>query len=389
KKAAPLPAQGLIERGQPRPEDTTMRPAQIGSVLHHLRRLVPAPTSTEPLRDEQLLECFLVRQDETAFEALVRRHGPMVFGVCRGVLHDVHDAEDAFQATFLVLVKKANSIRTRTSLGGWLHEVAYHLAVKARLRAARRKAHETRPSATAADDPLSRMTLRELQDLLHEELARWPEKYRAPLVLCHLEGLTQDEAAQQLGWSRRTVKGRLQRGRERLRIRLARRGLALSAALFSAVLSVRPASAVLPAALVGATVRAALSGRSPAHLSAGVAGLAEGAIRTMPGKLTLAVLLLALGAALIGAGSPGKGPAEPHPPAPPATKVTPASVPKPTGGPQPKALAEGQEEKITVKGVVLGPDDKPVSGAEIYVIHNEAEKLKPTVRARSGPHGPL
>src|SRR5262249_12818517 len=113
----------------------------------------------------------------------------------------------------------------------------------------------------------------------------------------------------------------------------------------------------------------------------------EGAIRTMPGKLTLAVLLLALGAALIGAGRLGQGPAEAQPPAPPATKVTPASVPKPTGGPQPKALAEGQEEKIRVKGVVLGPDDKPVSGAEIYVIHNEAEKLKPTVRARSGPDG--
>src|SRR5262245_57257441 len=364
-----------------------MRPAQIGSVLQHLRRLVPAPTSTEPLRDEQLLECFLVRQDETAFEALVRRHGPMVFGVCRGVLHDVHDAEDAFQATFLVLVRKASSIRTRTSLGGWLHEVAYHLAVKARVRAARRKAHETRPSAAAADDPLSRMTLRELQDLLHEELARLPEKYRAPLVLCHLEGLTQDEAARQLGWSRRTVKGRLQRGRERLRIRLARRGLALSAGLFSAVLSVRPTSATLPAALVGATVRTALSGRSPVHLSVGVTRLADGATRTIPGKLTFAVLLLALGAALVGAGMLAQRPAEAQPPEASRAKVAPASVPKPTGGPEPKAPTEGQEEKITVMGVVLGPDGKPFKGAEIYVIHNEAEKLKPTVRARSGPDG--
>src|SRR5262249_52959560 len=196
-----------------------MTRATLDTALRHLHRLVGAPTAEQAL-DSDLLGRFVQCRDQAAFAELVRRHGPMVRNVCHGILRHRHDAEDAFQAAFLVLARKAEAIRKRPSVSGWLYEVAYHLALRARASSARQRQHEPRATAMPPADPLLDMTVRELQHVLHEELQRLPEKYRAPLVLCYLEGHTQDEAARQLGWTRGTVRGRLNRGRERLRARL-------------------------------------------------------------------------------------------------------------------------------------------------------------------------
>jgi RNA polymerase sigma factor (sigma-70 family) len=170
-----------------------MAAGQIGTVLRYLRGLVP-PASNE-VTDGPLLERFAARRDEAAFAALVQRHGPLVLGVCRGVLGNDADAEDAFQATFLVLARKAGSIARRSSVGSWLYGVAYRVALKAKVSAARRRAHERRAGAMSkpgrdetASRHLTESACRELQPVLHEELHRLPEKYRAPLLLCCLDG---------------------------------------------------------------------------------------------------------------------------------------------------------------------------------------------------------
>src|SRR5437868_13011731 len=178
-----------------------MTSARADFVLQYIRQLAGTRRAAQP-PDGQLLERFTAQRDEAAFTTLVRRHGPMVLNVCRSVLHHEQDAEDAFQATFLVLVRKADSIRQPEAVAGWLYEVAHHVAIKAQADAARRRAQERRVSPMAAADPTLDMTLRDLQRVLHEELRRLPEKYRLPLVLCYLEGRSQEEAAGHLGWSK-------------------------------------------------------------------------------------------------------------------------------------------------------------------------------------------
>src|SRR5436305_1514211 len=160
-----------------------MTSKQAGVILHHIRRLAAAPAVAQP-PDAQLLERFTAHRDEAAFTTLVRRHGPMVLNVCRSILHHEQDAEDAFQVTFLVLVRKADSIRQPAALAGWLYEVAYHVAVKAQAETVRRRTEERRAIPMAAPDPTLDMTLRDLRRVLHKELQRLPEKYRLPLVLC-------------------------------------------------------------------------------------------------------------------------------------------------------------------------------------------------------------
>ncbi len=167
-----------------------MAKAQTQVVLRHIRRLTAE--EGRALADGALLECFAARRDEAAFAELVRRHGPMVLSVCRGVLRHRQDAEDAFQATFLVLARKAATVRCGQSVGGWLHAVAYRLALKARARAARRRDAEPQASPATAADPVLDLSVRELLAAVHEELSRLPEKYRAPLVLCYLQERTQD-----------------------------------------------------------------------------------------------------------------------------------------------------------------------------------------------------
>jgi RNA polymerase sigma factor (sigma-70 family) len=246
--------------------------------------------------DRQLVERFARNGDEPAFALLMERHGPMVWNVCRSVLHHQQDAEDAFQATFLILVRKAATIRRPESVGSWLYGVAYHAAVRAKADADRRRRHEPRAAAMPGDDPLLDMTWREIRLVLHQELERLPEKYRAPLVLCYLEGKTQDEAARQLGWTPGTVRGRVDRGREQLRARLARRGVALSVGLLATVLT-QKSTAALPAALVRSTIGAArlaaAGGAAAGMVSAEVAALVHGVTRAMfLSKIKIATMFL-------------------------------------------------------------------------------------------------
>ena len=210
-----------------------MKSRQNEAILGHVRQLFGAGTLVG-MAEGQLLERFSSRRDEAAFELIVARHGPMVLGVCRRVLSDPHDVEDAFQATFLVLVRKAHSLRRRDLLGNWLYGVAHRVAVRARANAARRRTRERSGAEAAAGKPPRDGDWRDLRPVLDEEIARLPEKYRAPVVLCFLEGQTHEEAARQLRWPLGTVKSRLARARARLQGRLTRRGLAPSAGLLGA-----------------------------------------------------------------------------------------------------------------------------------------------------------
>jgi RNA polymerase sigma factor (sigma-70 family) len=175
--------------------------------------------------DSQLLKRFASQQDQAAFADLVRRHRPMVLGVCRRVLGDAHDTDDAFQATFLVLVRKAGAIAQPELLANWLYGVAYRVALKARANAARRSEHERRAPVKAWVEPIVEATGRELRSALNAELHHLPEQYRAPLVLCYFKGKTNAEAARLLGWPTGSISGRLARARDLLRKRLVRRCL--------------------------------------------------------------------------------------------------------------------------------------------------------------------
>src|SRR5215471_445198 len=202
------------------------------AVLSQIHRLAAAQAADE-FPDRELLERFRRRRDEAAFAALVRRHGPMVWGVCWRVLGDCHDAEDAFQAAFLVLAGKAGSIRRAESLGAWLHRVARQLALRARGRRDRRQRVESgRPpdseaAPAAGAGPSEDLSLREALAIVDEEVGRLPEKFRAPVVLCYLQGKTNEEAARELGCAAGTLKSRLGRARELLGARLAGRGVSL------------------------------------------------------------------------------------------------------------------------------------------------------------------
>jgi RNA polymerase sigma factor (sigma-70 family) len=266
-----------------------MTSGRYGLVLREVGRLLGGETASG-VGAGQLLERFAADRDEAAFEALVGRHGPMVLGTCRRMLADPHDVDDAFQATFLVLARKAGSIRDADRLGPWLHGVARRVAARSRALSARRKSFE-RPAVEepAAESP-DLLEGSDLREALDEELARLPEKYRAPLVLCYLEGLTHDEAAEALRWPVGTVRSRLAGGRDRPRTRLARRGLAPSAA----VPALLPTGA-LPPALLSTTVRVATSaGSAPAH----VLNLAKGVLIAMTWNKLKMVTALGLMAGL-------------------------------------------------------------------------------------------
>ena len=189
------------------------------------------------LSDGQLLDRFVERREEAVIEAIVCRHGPMVWGVCRRVLRDHHDAEDAFQATFFILARKAASVMIREKLGNWLYGVAFQTAMKARAIRAKRRARERCVPETPEPEAVSRERQDELTDLVDGELSRLPEKYRTPIVLCELEGKSHREAAEQLGWPIGTVSSRLSRARSMLAIRLARRGISLPVGVLAVLLA--------------------------------------------------------------------------------------------------------------------------------------------------------
>jgi len=286
-----------------------------------------------------LVERFVAAEAaaEAAFEVLLGRHGPMVLGVCRHILRDDHAADDAFQATFLVLVRRAGLIRRRESLGPWLHGVARRVALRAQAAARLRPQREAR----AAIDLATAVTVTEPQadDLdfgpaLHAEIDRLPEKYRAPIVLCYLQGRTIAEASRQLGWPVGTVGGRLARARDRLRDRLVRRGFALPAAVAAALAPDPAAAAVVPPRLVRSTINAAIqltAGRAAATVvSATVATLLGETMRTMAwtrlmiGATACALLgALVLGAAAMSLPSTSPEPAPQQPPTPSAGAANP------------------------------------------------------------------
>jgi RNA polymerase sigma factor (sigma-70 family) len=262
------------------------------------------------LSDGQLLERFIVCRDEAAFTALVRRHGPMVLGVCRRVVGTFHDAEDAFQATFLVLVRRAASVRPREAVGNWLYGVAYRTALAARARISRHRRKEKQvqnmPERPAEPEP----AWPDLQALLDRELNRLPDLYRLPVVLCALEGRSRREVARQLNIPEGTLSSRLAAGRQLLARRLARHGLALSGASVAALLAESGASASVPAALLASTTKAALlvaAGQTAAAglVSAQVAALSEGVLRMMFVAKLKTVTLLFSGVAAVGLGTGG------------------------------------------------------------------------------------
>jgi RNA polymerase sigma factor (sigma-70 family) len=279
----------------------------LAKYLHHLS----AAARTESQPDRELIERFALQRDEDAFAALVRRHGPIVLRVCQRILHDAHDAEDVFQATFLVLSQKASSLRRADSVGCFLHGVAYRLAQKARTRIAQQRMRESQEVIEKhAADPLAELSVREAQTILDEELARLPEKYRAPLLLCCLEGRTRDEAARQLGWSASIVKSRLEQGREKLRSRLSQRGLTLPAALLATLLAEEGAPAAVPALLLRAAMQTATVGPS-VNLAPHVAVLAESALRSTTAVKTKIVGLLLLLTGIVAAGVGAFAPLQP------------------------------------------------------------------------------
>src|SRR5262249_37660978 len=255
-----------------------MANGRLSAVLGRLHRLI-GPRAASPDSDRHLLERFAASRDEAAFTELVRRHGPMVLGVCRRVLRHAQDAEDAFQATFLVLATKAGSPRWEESVARWLYEVAFRVAHKARVGAARRRARERQATAMAQAEPGAGEAWDDLREVLDEEVNRLPCKYRSPVVLCYLEGKTNTEAARELGWTKGTVSGRLARARDLLRTRLARRGVPLPTAATAALLPGR--APALPSPLVSATVRAALTHAPLAGVSAQTAALVRGVLREM------------------------------------------------------------------------------------------------------------
>ncbi len=266
-----------------------MLPGRSGTILRHLNRLLVAQSSQDQT-DAQLLRRFAAAREEAAFATLLARHGRLVWDVCRHTLNHEHDAEDAFQATFLVLARKAASIRKGESVGSFLYGVAYRTAMKARHNAAARRAREKR-SAVADVQPPADAGLHELQSVLAEEVNRLPAKYRTAFVLCCLEGKSKREAAEELGLKEGTVASRLARARKQLQDRLTRRGIVLAAALTT----VAVAAGSAPAALMAATLQAApaFAAGQTTSLSAPVAALTEGVLQAMFAtkmKLTLFVL---------------------------------------------------------------------------------------------------
>jgi RNA polymerase sigma factor (sigma-70 family) len=276
-----------------------MATSPMSIVFQHLRTTELLSDGAR-MTDGDLLERFVAGRDEAAFAALVRRHGQMVWGVCRRVLAGHQDAEDAFQATFLVLVRKAASVVPREMVGNWLYGVAHQTALNARANEARRRTRERQ--VTQMPEPADREEdlWRCLEPVLDQELSRLPNRYRTAIALCDLGGKTRKEVAQQLGVPEGTLSGWLTRGRAMLAKRLARQGLAMSAAALAAALSQNVLSAGVPAAAVSNTIKAAsllaaAQGAATGASSATVAALTEGVIKTMLWtklKLVSAVLLV-------------------------------------------------------------------------------------------------
>ena len=283
----------------------------MSQVFQHLRGLLGAPGGTG-VTDGELLERFASHRDEVAFKELLRRHGAMVLSVCRSLLRQTQDAEDAFQATFLVLVRRAGSLKKSACLGNWLYGVACRTAWSARRSSARRQARERRLAMMLTNESGEAATTPELQAVLCEEVERLPDKYRAPLVLCYFHGKTNEEAARRLGCPKGTVLSRLARARDKLRSRLVKRGVTLSAAGLTTVLTNQVVIAAPPAALLASTIKAAslvATGNAPAAGLA-VTALTEGVLQAMSREklrnatiVVMCLLMAATGLTLVWTGA--------------------------------------------------------------------------------------
>src|SRR5262245_11219044 len=339
--------------------------------LDPLRKLLDSQVAKD-LTDGELLARFAGQRDESAFAALMSRHGPLVFGVCRHVLDHEHDAEDAFQGTFLVLARKAPTIRRQGSVAGWLYGVAYRLSLKARQSAARRRRHESRTAKPDLDRSPAQTGWRELQAILDAELARLPEKFRTPFVLCALEGHSKPEAARQLQWQEGTVASRLGRARKLLQVRRARRGVELSAVLCGLAVADQGAQASVPLTLSSDTLQASLAfgaGQAGGAASARAAALARSGLRSMAlarlrPAAAVVVLFLVVGAS---AGTYFWYIRKPEPSPPMPLPGPPGPAPAVVAG-DPDKAGPGQ---ILVRGQVTRPDGSPVPGADIALLTDE------------------
>lgn len=354
-----------------------MASTQLGAAIRQVQDLFRFGTVSE-VPDDHLLERFRTGGDATAFEELVRRHGPMVLSVCRGVLRNAEDVPDAFQATFLVLLRKASSIRTGVSLAGWLYRVAFNMATQMNSDAARRREVERQAGALAniqaggaAEDE------DETSPVVYEEVNRLPEKLRLPVVLCHLEEMTHAQAAQQLGWTVGTVRGRVARARDLLRQRLARRGLALSAGALATALTEHSAKAEsVPNSWVAAVVEATKASASGPIAAGAVSATAVASCERMLRAMAVAKLRWA---ALVGLAAGGstflaitlvsqtmrdENDGRREPPA----RLALADAGKAAKPAAPRA--DDDATPVPIAGRVVDPLNRPVAGATLYVQHS-------------------
>ncbi|HEY7423086.1 MAG TPA: sigma-70 family RNA polymerase sigma factor, partial [Gemmataceae bacterium] len=334
-----------------------MNRSALAAGVRHLRGKLALQCRSED-SDEHLLHTFLTHRDEAAFAALVHRHGSMVLHVCRRVLGHEQDAEDAFQATFLVLARNAAALRNKTALASFLHGTASRIAMKAKQSAARRRKHEVQTPSRSPSNPSDDLSWREVRALLDEEISRLPDAYRSVFILCCLENLNQVEAGRRLGLKERTVSHRLAEAHKRLSRRLARRGVELTALWVASALTTETASA-LPAGLLTKVVGGAVS---PA-----VATLADSIPAILGvGKMKLAIALVLAASALTGAGVW----AYRSPAAPP---VQPAEPPAAKASDKPKATPPQCEtaKTVEIQGCVFGPDGKPKAGSKLLLLSDD------------------
>jgi RNA polymerase sigma factor (sigma-70 family) len=364
-----------------------MTTASVSPLLRHIQKLT-ASCGVQEWTDRQLLEGFAARGDEAAFTALVYRHGPMVLRVCRRVLHHEQDAEDAFQATFLVLARNYRSIQNRDTVSDWLYGVAYRTAMKAKRSAGRRRKHEAKLTAVAPQTAIP--TWDDVQAVLDEEIQRLPPCFRQAFVLCQLEGKSGPEAALELGCKEGTVKSRLNRARRLLRHQLARRGIQLTALLAGLSIAESNGRAALPTPLARVTIRSGLlvaagepaAGLIPSHVNALATGVTRAMFLTrakLSTALLLAASLLVLGAAAL-------------------ARQVPAGSKLPAGGASlggniqtpslsPQKAAVEKNDRIEVRGCVVDPEGKPFAGAKLYLNYHHSTAEDRPLRATSTANG--
>jgi RNA polymerase sigma factor (sigma-70 family) len=343
-------------------------------LMRYVRRLAATRTDSAP-SDSVLLERVLRQNDSLALDVVMRRHGPMILGVCRRILGDRHLVEDAFQATFLVLLRRGSTIRARESLAGWLYRIAFRIALRAHGQCIKSDSRAIALARANGPEPLLALCQRELCSIIDEEINRLPERCRVPILLCYLEGLTRDEAAQNLQLPLRTLQRRLEEGRSLLRTRLARRGLTLSAAGMAGALAESAGGAAGFASLLSRSQPLILAQVSAAALSnpalsSSVIGMAASLSRRMAVARIASSLCLGLGALALtfGLGLLWAGVI----PATTADVENPESPNVGKGISAAELLQVGQVDDKTpalgaIRGVVVDDQDKPIPTAKVYL----------------------